>query len=64
MSKPLNEWKLEAGDTIWCVSPIEGYLTYGRHYMVIGLRADEGRIIIKDDLGNEMWCKIERFYRL
>lgn len=52
---------LQKGDRVTCQVPIEGFLTYHKDYIVHGLREDEGRIVITDDRGLEMWANANRF---
>lgn len=44
-----------------CEDPIEGFLTKGRIYTVIGTRPEEGRLVLIDDRGLEGWFKEQRF---
>jgi len=47
--------------TVICNDPIEGFLTKGRQYTVIGERPEENRLVMIDDRGLEGWFNKQRF---
>jgi hypothetical protein len=44
-----------------CHMAIDGMLSLVKQYAVIGLREDEGRVVIIDDRGLEGWYRSDRF---
>lgn len=61
-------WKQDPRNTepfklyqVICEDPIDGFLTKGRAYTVIGERPEEERLVMMDDRGLEGWFKVERF---
>lgn len=59
-----NVRTVRAGDTVLVKKPIEGFITEGYHYKVIGIREEEDRIVITDDRGLEGWYRSDRFILL
>ena len=55
---------IKVDDKLSCKTPIEGYLTCNKVYVVIDLREEEERVIIVDDRGLEMWARGDRFCSL
>lgn len=48
-------------DTASCEVPAEGFLTKDKTYEILGLRPEEGRVVVIDDRGLLMWARADRF---
>lgn len=56
-----EEREFEVGKLVICEWPLDGLLTKYKPYTIQGTRPDEGRVVLIDDHGQEVWARSDRF---